>query len=38
MMCITNELRALTRYLLFDDWDTLFHIMADSLEISLASP
>jgi hypothetical protein len=33
-----NDLRALTRYLLFDDWDALFHFMADSLEISTAPP
>jgi len=33
-----NDLRALTRYLLFDDWETLFQFMADGLEISLAPP
>ena len=33
-----NDLRALTRYLLFDDWDALFLFMADSLEISLEPP
>jgi hypothetical protein len=33
-----NDLRALTRYLLFDNWDALFQFMADSLEISTASP
>jgi hypothetical protein len=33
-----DDLRALTRYLLFDDWDALFQFMADSLEISPAPP
>jgi hypothetical protein len=30
-----NDLRALTRYWFFDDWDTLFRFMADGLEIPL---
>jgi hypothetical protein len=30
-----NDLRALTRYILFDDWESLFLFMADGLEISL---
>jgi hypothetical protein len=33
-----NDLCALTRYLLFDDWETLFLFMADGLEISLPPP
>ncbi len=33
-----DDLRALTRYLLFDDWDALFQFMADGLEIPLPSP
>ena len=33
-----DDLRALTRYLLFEDWDALFQFMADSLEISPAPP
>jgi len=33
-----DDLRALTRYLLFDDWDAFFQFMADGLEISLAPP
>ena len=33
-----NDLRALTRYLLFESWDTLFQFMADGLEISLPPP
>lgn len=30
-----NDLRALTRYIVFDDWDDLFRFMADGLEITL---
>ena len=33
-----QDLRALTRYLVFDSWDDLFLFMADRLEISLPSP
>jgi len=33
-----NDLRALTRYLFFDDWQTLFQFMADQLELSLPPP
>ena len=33
-----QDLRALTRYLIFDSWDALFQFMADGLEISLPSP
>jgi len=33
-----QDLRALTRYLVFDGWDALFQFMADGLEISLPSP
>jgi hypothetical protein len=33
-----NDLRALTRYLFFDDWKTLFQFMADQLELSLPPP
>jgi hypothetical protein len=33
-----QDLRALTRYLVFDSWDALFQFMADGLEISLPSP
>jgi len=33
-----DDLRALTRYLVFDDWDAIFHFMADGLEISLPPP
>jgi hypothetical protein len=33
-----DDLRALTRYLLFDDWNVLFQFMANGLEISLAPP
>lgn len=33
-----NDLRALTRYIVFDDWDALFRFMADGLEISLSPP
>ena len=33
-----NDLRALTRYLLFESWDALFQFMADGLEISLPPP
>jgi hypothetical protein len=30
-----SDLRALTRYMIFDSWDTLFQFMADGLEISI---
>jgi hypothetical protein len=30
-----NDLRALTRYWFFEDWDSLFRFMADGLEIPL---
>lgn len=33
-----NDLRALTRYMVFDSWDDLFSFMEDSLEIDQASP
>jgi hypothetical protein len=33
-----NDLRALTRHLLFDSWEALFQFMAEGLEISLAPP
>ena len=33
-----NDLRALTRYVLFSTWDALFQFMADGLEISLPPP
>ena len=33
-----QDLRGLTRYLIFDNWDALFQFMADGLEISLPSP
>jgi len=33
-----NDLRALTRYWFFDDWETLFRFMADGLEIPLPNP
>ena len=33
-----NDLRALTRYIVFDDWEALFQFMADGLEISLSPP
>jgi hypothetical protein len=33
-----DDLRALTRYMVFDDWDALFSFMADGLEISLPPP
>lgn len=33
-----HDLRALTRYWFFDDWDALFRFMADGLEIPLPSP
>jgi len=33
-----NDLRALTRYVVFDDWDALFRFMAEGLEISLPPP
>ena len=32
-----DDLRALTRYIVFDDWDALFRFMADGLEIALPS-
>lgn len=32
-----NDLRALTRYWFFDEWETLFRFMADGLEIPLPS-
>ncbi len=35
---IFNDLRALTRYVVFDDWDALFQCMADGLKISLTPP
>jgi hypothetical protein len=33
-----NDLRALTRYMVFDSWDDLFSFMEDGLEIDQASP
>jgi len=33
-----NDLKALTRYFIFDGWDHLFAVMADGLEVSLPSP
>jgi hypothetical protein len=33
-----QDLRALTRYLIFDSWKLLFQFMADGLEISLPAP
>ena len=33
-----NDLRALTRYMVFDAWDDLFSFMEDGLEIIQASP
>jgi hypothetical protein len=33
-----NDLRALTRYMVFDAWDDLFSFMEDGLEITQASP
>lgn len=33
-----DDLRALTRYIVFDSWDDLFSFMQDSLEIDQASP
>ena len=33
-----NDLRALTRYVLFETWDAFFQFMADGLEISLPPP
>lgn len=33
-----NDLRALTRYVLFESWNALFQFMADGLEISLPPP
>jgi hypothetical protein len=33
-----NDLRALTRYMVFDSWDNLFSFMEDGLEIDQASP
>jgi hypothetical protein len=33
-----SDLRALTRYMVFDSWDDLFSFMEDGLEINQASP
>ena len=33
-----NDLRALTRYLVFTDWDSLFEFMLDGLELALPPP
>ena len=33
-----DDLRALTRYLFFEDWNALFQFMAEGLEISLPPP
>jgi hypothetical protein len=33
-----NDLRALTRYMIFDSWDVLFHFMEDGLEITPLPP
>ncbi len=33
-----NDLRALTRYLLFDNWEALFQFMTDNLEIAIPPP
>lgn len=33
-----NDLRALTRYMIFDSWDDLFRFMQDSLEITPIPP
>ena len=33
-----NDLRALTRYMIFENWDMLFQFMADGLEVSIAPP
>jgi len=33
-----NDLKALTRYILFDSWDALLKFMLDGLELSLPSP
>ena len=33
-----NDLRALTRYMVFDSWDDLFSFMEDGLEIDQADP
>lgn len=33
-----NDLKALTRYFVFDSWDHLFDFMIDGLELSLPSP
>ncbi len=33
-----NDLRALTRYLIFDSWDDLFRFMEEGLEIATAPP
>lgn len=33
-----NDLKALTRYFVFDGWDHLFSVIADGLEVSLPPP
>jgi hypothetical protein len=33
-----NDLRALTRYMIFDSWDDLFRFMEDGLEITPLPP
>lgn len=33
-----HDLKALTRYMLFDSWDVLFAFMLDGMELSLPSP
>jgi hypothetical protein len=33
-----NDLRALSRYMIFDSWDVLFHFMEDGLEITPLPP
>lgn len=33
-----NDLRALTRYILFDSWDDLFLFMEEGLEIAQVPP
>ena len=33
-----NDLKALTRYIVFDSWDALFSFMLDGLELSIPPP
>jgi hypothetical protein len=33
-----NDLKALTRYMVFDSWESLFEFMLDGLELQMSTP